>query len=319
MKRNLIFILIFTMIIGTSCAQDDDIHVVNIPTAATTGALYPLGSSLASLLNNNIANLKASAQASNGGIDNLNLLQSGDAQISFAVTSIIHEAVEGINTFDGRPNDDIRIITGLYYNPNQVVVRNDSNINSLKDLKGKKFASGAPGSTTEVETDIHLNALGINYPDDLKTQYIGFTEATDLIRNKQLDGAWIMSGIPTAAVTEMTSTANSKVIPMDESLIEKLKEKYPWYSNYTIPAGTYENQEEDILTSAIKMALFTTESMDEDLIYEITKTFWENIDELKVTNNSLRDLNVEDAIENIGNLKLHPGAIKYYKEIGIMD
>lgn len=318
MKRNLIFILIFTMIIGTSCANDD-VNVVNIPTAATTGALYPLGSSLATLLNNNIDGLKASAQASNGGIDNLNLLQSGDAQISFAVTSIIHEAMEGINTFEGRPNDDIRIITGLYYNPNQVVVRNDSNIDSLDDLKGKKFASGAPGSTTEVETDIHLNALGINYPDELKTQYIGFTEATDLIRNKQLDGAWIMSGIPTAAVTEMTSTANSKVIPMDKSLIEKLKKQYPWYSNYTIPAGTYENQKDDILTSAIKMALFTTESMDEDLIYEITKTFWENIDELKVTNNSLRDLSVEDAIENIGNLKLHSGAIKYYKEIGIMD
>ena len=84
----------------------------------------------------------------------------------------------------------------------------------------------------------------MNYPDDIDAQYVGFTEASDLLRNKQLDGAWIMAGVPTAAVTEITATAGGKLVPMDEALIEKLQETYPWYAKYTIPAGTYSGQDQ---------------------------------------------------------------------------
>lgn len=190
----------------TSLADQQDPITINIPTAATTGALYPLGSSMANLWTEKLDYVKANAQASNGGIDNLNLLHSGEAQVSMAVTSVMYESFNGEGTFEGRPNDKLRVISGLYYNPNQVVVSKDASITSLKEIEGKNFASGAPGSTTEVETRLHLEEAGINYPDDLKVQFVGFTEAVDLMRNKQLDGAWIMAGLPTAAVTEITTT-----------------------------------------------------------------------------------------------------------------
>jgi len=291
---------------------------INIPTAATTGALYPLGSSIANLWTTQLDYIKASAQASNGGIDNLNLLQSGEAQVSMAVTSVMHESFKGEGTFAGRPNDKLRVIAGLYYNPNQVVVRKESGIDGLQDIAGKSFASGAPGSTTEVETKLHLQEAGVNYPDGLKAQFVGFTEAIDLMRNKQLDGAWIMAGLPTAAVTEMTTTADGKLISIDEDVIAKLQEKYPWYAKFTIPAGTYDGQDQDITTTAIKMALFTTADLSEEVVYDLTKAFWENIETLKTSNNALKNIKVEEAISDLAGLPLHDGAIKYYKEIGVV-
>lgn len=323
MIKKLIIMTAVTALVLTGCGSTKQIDgkgevVINIPTAATTGALYPLGSSMANLWTNELDYIKAHAQASNGGIDNLNLLHDGEAQVTMAVTSVMYESFKGEGTFEGRPNDKLRVIAGLYYNPNQVVVSKDSSITSLREIQGKNFASGAPGSTTEVETSIHLQAAGINYPDDLKVQFVGFTEAIDLMRNKQLDGAWIMAGLPTAAVTEITTTAGGRLVPIEDDVIAKLQEKYPWYAKFVIPAGTYDGQEEDVATTAIKMAVFTSADLSDDVIYDLTKTFWENIETLQASNTALKDIKIEDATEDLAGLPLHDGAIKYYKEVGII-
>ncbi len=330
MKKVLVLILVAMMVLS-GCATETNENkageegsgketvTINIPTASTTGALYPLGSSIANLWSKDLDYVKASAQASNGGIDNLNLLQSGEAQVSMAVTSVMYQSYKGEATFEGRPNEKLRVISGLYYNPNQVVARKESNINSLGDIAEKNFASGAPGSTTEVETKLHLAEAGIDYPDGLKVQFVGFTEAIDLMRNKQLDGAWIMAGLPTAAVTEITTTADGKLVPIEDDVIAKLQKKYPWYAKYTIPAGTYEGQEQDVPTTAIKMAMFTSEDIPEDVVYDLTKSFWENIDTLKQSNNALKNVKIEDAVTDLAGLPLHEGAIKYYKEVGVLE
>lgn len=304
---------------GETTPEKKETVNINFPTAATTGSVYPMGSAVANLWNTEIDYVRASAQASNGGIDNLNLIADGDAQVGVAVTSIMYESYNGIGTFEGRANENLRVLIGLYYNPNQVVVSNESEIETLGDLKGKNFAPGSAGGTSEVETKIHLNALGLTYPDDIKAQFVGFTEATDLIRNKQIDGAWIMAGIPTAAVTEITSTAGGKIIPIEESLVEQLQEEYPWYAKYTIPAGTYEGQDKDISTSAIKLTICTTTDVDDDTAYDLTKTFWENIDTLAETTSALKNVSVEDAVTDLAGLPIHPGAERYYKEIGVLE
>ncbi|WP_317855796.1 TAXI family TRAP transporter solute-binding subunit [Chakrabartyella piscis] len=304
---------------SATASESKETVYINFPTASTTGTVYPLCSAIANLWNTEIDYVKASAQASNGGVDNLNLIADGDAQMGVAVTSILYESYVGEGSFEGRANEDLRVLTGLYYNPNQLVVSADSGIESISDLAGKTFAPGASGSTGEVETKIHLTELGMNYPDDIKAQFVGFTEATDLIRNKQLDGAWIMAGTPTAAVTEVTATAGGKVIGIDESLIEQLQETYPWYAKYTIPAGTYEGQDEDVLTSAIKITICTDASVDDDAAYEMTKVFWENIETLAATSPSLQGLTVADAVTDLAGVPLHDGAARYYQEVGVID
>lgn len=290
---------------------------LNFPTAATTGTIYPLGSAMANVWGKEVSGLRVNTQASNGGVNNLNLMKEGEAEISFATAGIIWEAYNGERGFKDRKYDDVRIVAGLYYNPNQFVVRKGADIHSVGDLKGKRFAPGSVGSTPEVESSIILPAYGIAYPDGIKENFVGFTEAIDLMRNKQIDGALIQAGLPTAAVTEMISTANGELIGIEPDIRKQLMDEYPWYSEMTIPKGTYEKQEKDIDTLAIKMMLIADASVDDDVIYEMTKTFWENQDQLESTHAIVKQMELENATTDLAGIPLHQGAKKYYEEKGL--
>ncbi|WP_138159497.1 TAXI family TRAP transporter solute-binding subunit [Peptoniphilus catoniae] len=315
MRKKFKFILpLLVILFLPSCKAKE--KAIRIPTASTTGALYNLGFSLSKLWTDKIG-LKFNSEASNGGVDNLNIIYDKDAEVSLGVSSIVYQAYHGEGVFKDRKNPSLRIIAGLYLNPNQVVVRKDAGINSLKDLKGKNFSAGSSGSTTESETMNHLKAVCLK-ESDLNIQRIAPGESADLIRTGSLDGVWIMAAIPTASVTEITASSGAEILEIDRQTVDKLKEEDPWYTNYTIKAGSYIGQDKDINTSAIKMVLYTTDELSDDLVYEMTKTFWENLEELQESNKSLKGLKVEDAIKDIADLPLAEGAKRYYKEIGLI-
>ena len=317
MIRNILLLAALGLLLSTTPAMAAKVNL-SFPTAATTGALYPLGAGIANVWNTKLDTVSARVQASNGGLQNLNLLKSKDAQISFAVSSIAYEALHGLKGFKDRAYADLRVLAGLYYNPNQVVASAESGVTSLADFKGKRFSPGSAGGTTEGESRTHFGAAGLKYPDDLKLQRVGFTESIDLMRNKQLDGAWIMAGIPTAAVTEMCATAGGKVISMDDALIAKLQQEHPWYSRFVIPAGTYDGQDADVTTTAIKMLLLTDASLPDDLVYSLTKTLWENLDEVRKAHSVMKTVTPDMAASDLSGLPLHPGAEKYYREVGLL-
>jgi len=312
-----ICVLILVLLAGATAFAKSTV-TINSPPAATTGALYPLGAAITNLWTTKIDYVKASSQASGGGVENLNLLAMGEAQVSIAISSNCYESYTGTGTFDGRKNEKFRVIGGLYYNPNQVIVTKASGIDSLAKMKGAHFATGAVGSSTEGESKNHFTAAGLKYPDDIKVENIGFTEAVDMIRNKQLDGAWIMAALGNAAVTEATSTAGAVILNIDDAVIANLQKDYPWYAKLTIPAGTYAGQDKDIQTTAIKMVMFTTADLSEQTVYDLTKVFWENVEKLAESNKGLTGVKAADAVSDIANLPLHPGAEKYYKEIGVL-
>ncbi|MFZ5943728.1 MAG: TAXI family TRAP transporter solute-binding subunit [Bacillota bacterium] len=320
----LVVFLFVSLITGCSPKQEEAAPVkkekinLNFPTASTTGAVYPLGSALANLWNNKIEGVNVSAEASNGGVQNLNLLADKEAHISVAVTSIITEQKQGINSFKDRSYDGVRILTSLYANYNQVVVRKGTGFNTIKDIKGKTFAVGAPGSTMEVETKNHVEQAGLKYPDDFKAQFVGPTEALDLMRNKQIDGFMMMAGIPTAAVSEALSTADGMIASIDEDIIAGLKAKYPWYIRAVIPAGTYDGQDKEVVTTAIQIMLVCDESVPDDVAYDLVKVMWENLDTIKATNKVVKNMDINNAVKDTAGIPLHPGAEKYYKEKGVL-
>lgn len=326
MKKVMIIVLSVFLVMGSlaGCSPEKDPVAkgeklnLNFPTASTTGAVYPLGAALANLWNNNIEGVNVSAEASNGGVQNLNLMADGDAHISVAVTSIITEHQQGINAFEGRAYDGVRILTSLYANYNQVVVRNAAGVDSFKDLKGKTFAVGAPGSTMEVESKNHSLKAGLKYPDDFKAQFVGPTESLDLMRNKQIDGFFMMAGIPTAAITEALATADGKILSIDEDIISSLQEEYPWYIRAVIPAGTYEGQDKEVVTTAIKIMLICDKSVPDDIAYQLVKEMWENIDSIKATNKVVQSMSIDNAAQDTAGIPLHPGAERYYQEKGVL-
>ena len=138
--------------------------------------------------------------------DNLNQIADGESQVSIAISSNCWQSFNGTDSFEGRANPDLRVIAGLYLNPNQVVVTERSGIKTLADVRGKHFAVAASGSSVEGECKNHFTAAGLNYPDDIRAEYISFSDSAELLRNGQIDGAWIMSGIPASAVSQTLSS-----------------------------------------------------------------------------------------------------------------
>lgn len=323
MKKILaVFLIITTAILsvtagGKAESRTSDSHptvVLRFPTAGASGALYSVGAAITNMWNNQIPFVKASSQASNGGIDNLNQIADGESQVSIAISSNCWQSFNGTDSFEGRSNPKLRVIAGLYLNPNQVVVTRKSGIKTLSDVKGKHFAVAALGSSVEGECSNHFSAAGLNYPDDIRAEYISFSDSAELLASAQIDGAWIMSGIPSAAVSQALASGCS-LLEIDEATIKKLKAEYPWYVSYTIPAGSYPNQSQDVQTTAIKMVMFCSSDLDDETVYMLTKTLWENIEALGESQNSLRGLKIEDAVLDIAGLPLHDGAKRYYDEI----
>ncbi len=299
-------------------AADHEPVTISIPTAATTSTIYPIGAALGNLWSTKLPYVKASVQSSKGGVQNLQLLNMKDAQVSFAITSITYQAMKGLDKFKRHPYPDVRVLAGLYYNPNQVIARADSNVKTLADFKGKVFAPGVAGGTTIGETQVHFMAAGLKYPGDIKAQYVGPAEAGDLMRNKQLDGTWIMAGLPNAGVSEMCATADGRLVNIDDATYENLVKEYPWYAKFQIPAGVYPDQNEPVQTTAVKLLLITDASLPDDVVYDLTKCFWENQEVMKKSHAVMQDISLEGAVTDLAGIPLHPGAAKYYKEMGVL-
>ena len=291
--------------------------IIRFPTAGASGALYSVGAAITNMWNTQIPFVKASSQASAGGIDNLNQIADGESQVSIAISSNCWQSFNSTDSFVGRANPNLRVIAGLYLNPNQVVVTSRSGIRTLTDVKGKHFAVAASGSSVEGECRNHFTAAGLRYPDDIRAEYISFSDSAELLGNGQIDGAWIMSGIPASAVSQ-TLSSGCRLLEIDEQTIEALKSEYPWYVTYTIPAGSYPNQDEDVRTTAIKMVMFCSTDLDDETVYMLTKTLWENIGELGQSQGNLRGLTAQEAVRDIAGLPLHDGAKRYYSEIGVL-
>ena len=290
---------------------------INFPTASASGALYAVGAAITNTWNKTVPGVSASSQASAGGIANLNMVSEGEAQVSIAISSNAYQCLNGTDSFKDHAYKDLKAIAGLYLNPNQVVVTNKSGITSLEGVKGKHFAVASAGSSVYNECMVHFTAAGLKFPDEMKAEYINFGGAADMLQNGAIDGAWIMSGAPASAVSQAL-TANCRLLNISDEVIKKLQEQYPWYVKYTIPAGTYPNQKEAVNTSAIKMVMFCRGDLKEDTVYQLTKSFWTNIDELGKSQKNLKGLKPEEAVKDIAKLPLHPGAAKYYKEIGVL-
>lgn len=290
---------------------------INFPTASASGALYAVGAAITNTWNKTVPGISASSQASAGGIANLNMVAEGEAQVSIAISSNVYQCLNGTDSFKDHGYKDLKAIAGLYLNPNQVVVTNKSGITSLEGVKGKHFAVASAGSSVYNECMVHFTAAGLKFPDEMKAEYINFGGAADMLQNGTIDGAWIMSGAPASAVSQAL-TANCRLLNISDEVIQKLQEKYPWYVKYTIPAGTYPNQKEAVNTSAIKMVMFCRGDLKEETVYQLTKSFWTNIEELGKSQKNLKGLKPEEAVKNIAKLPLHQGAAKYYKEIGVL-
>jgi len=209
----------------------------------------------------------------------------------------------------------------LYPNVMHWIVRKDAGMKSVADFKGRKFVPGQVASATEINSREMMEAYGLNYMKDqgetnVTADFLGYNEAVDLLKNAQTDGTHIAGGVPTAAIMDVLSSGAGELISMEEDKIKEIVEKYPWYFPFTIPAGSYPNQDKDIRTLALSNVLFTDVRQDEELIYLLTKATYEYHDDLVAAHKATAYTVLENSLNGM-TIPLHKGAVKYLKEKGV--
>ncbi len=288
---------------------------INVVTGGTSGVYYPLGVALTKLYVDAIPGVRTSVQATKASAENLNLLQAGRAELAFTLGDALADAWEG-NAEAGFPKklDKLRGVAAIYSNYVHFVARADSGIKGLADLKGKRVSVGAPKSGTELNARALLSANGIQYSDFSKVEYLPYAESAQLIQNNQLDATLLSSGLGVAAIRELATSTPVVIVPITAAQIEKIGRAV--FQPGTIPAGTYKGQDADVQTMAIGNYLVSHSGVPEDVVYKMTKSMYEHLDSMVAAHSAAKAIKRDQALRGMP-LPVHPGAEKYYKEIGL--
>ena len=224
-------------------------------------------------------------------------------------------AWEGTRSFaDSGKIDTFRVVGGLYAESVQLVTM-DPEIKSVADLKGKSVSIGAPNSGVWFNAMDVLTAAGLTEAD-IKPQYQSFADSADALKDGKIDAAFIVAGAPTAAITELCTTNSAYLVPIDGEVADKLMADSPYYTTYTIPAGTYAGQDEDVVTVTIKATLIVSADASEDDVYNLTKAIFDNTEAIAAENGKGAELSVENATSGM-TAPFHAGAAKYFAEKGV--
>ncbi|HEY8050608.1 MAG TPA: TAXI family TRAP transporter solute-binding subunit [Ramlibacter sp.] len=289
---------------------------ITVLTGGTSGVYYPLGVALSQIYAKAIPDAKSSVQATKASAENLNLLQAGRGEIAFTLGDALSDAYKGNEEAGFKtPLKKLRGIAGIYANYIQIVASADSGIKSLADMKGKRIAVGAPKSGTEINARAILRGAGMSYKDLGKVEYLPFGESVELMKNRQLDATLISAGLGVSAIRDLATAVKIVLVPVPQDVIAKIGD--PAYIAATIPANTYEGQSQAAPTAAIKNFLVTHEGVSTDTVYKMTKAMYDHLDQLVAAHSAAKAIKREDGPKDMP-VPLHPGAEKYYREVGLV-
>ena len=288
---------------------------VNVLTGGTSGVYYPLGVAIGKIFSDKLPDVKTQVQATKASVENLILLQQGRGEVAFALGDSLKAAWEGDEEAGFKAKlDRLRTIGAIYPNYIQIVATADSGIKTLADLKGKSLSVGAPKSGTELNSRAILAAAGLSYKDLGKVEYLPFAESVDLMKNRQLDATLQSAGLGVASLKDLSTSIDIVVVAVPKQVVDKIG---PPFTAVKIPANTYTGQEKDVPTAAVTNYLVTSTAVSDDLAYQMTKLIYESLPELANSHVAGKDIKLENAT-NGSPIPLHPGAIRYYKEKGLL-
>lgn len=311
-KSKLIAAVVCIALGGPSLAKAETF--LNILTGGTSGVYYPLGVALSTIYEDTLPDVRTSVQSTKASVENLNLLQTARGEVAFADSAGRAWRGEAEAGFP-KPLDKLRVLAAVYPNYLQVVVRDGLNINSLADLSGKRVAVGAPKSGTELHARTIFAAAGLTYEDFAQVEYLSFAESVQLMKNRQLDASLISSGLGVAAIRDLSTSVDIKVLALPEEVLLNIEDA--GYVTATLPGGTYDGNPEDITIIGVKNYLMSHSGVSDELAYEMVKQMFDNIGNLRSAHSAAREISLETATEGLP-LPLHPGAERFYKETGVL-
>lgn len=325
MKKRLVvvlaLVLVFTSLFLTACGDNkddqtpaDDISTVkiNVGSGGTTGTYYGFCNVISTVLKE-----KTGAQLTiqSSGASKANILDIADGIVDMAIVQndVMDYAYNGTSLFesDGAIKS-FSTLGAVYAEVCQVVARADSGIKTIADLAGKKVSVGDSGSGVEFNAQQILGAYDITF-EDIDKQNLSFQASADALKDGKIDAFFCTAGAPTVAITDLSTTTGIVLVEIDAEHLAKLQKDYGFYAAYTVPAGTYNGIDKDATTVAVKATFIVSNDLSEETVYQLTKAIYENVDDY--SHDKAKEMNLEYAVSSIS-VPFHPGAEKYYKEVG---
>jgi TRAP transporter TAXI family solute receptor len=308
-------ILALVFMVSGAWAQQKEVRL-SIATGGTGGVYYPLGGGMANILSKYIPYLEATAEVTAASVDNCLLVGAKKSDIALVMADTAWDAFAGKGKF--KEKLPIMTLAVLYSNNMHIVTLEGKGIETVKDLKGKRVSTGAPGSGTEVKGLRVLEAYGLDPDKDMTRDRLGASESSGALKDGKIDAYFWDGGLPTASVTDLGATpgVTLKLIPHADA-VPKMREKYgPLYFKGVIPAKTYPGQDQDVPIALVSNLLICNKDMKDKVAYDVLKTIFDHKPELIAVHRMAENIKLEPQIEG-SPLPFHPGAIKYFKEKGL--
>jgi hypothetical protein len=290
---------------------------ITIGTAAAGGAWYPIGATMADIIMLSDLGVQANVATTGGSIENCKLVQDMTCEIAITVGYQAYDAMNGNPPYEGKYEDLRCVFSGLSYGVLQVVVPDNSDIKSFADLAGKRVAAGPAGGGAILVLDMVLNHYGLSM-SDVRASYVSYEEGVTMMTDGQVDAAVAYAGIATPAISTLKAkNEDFRMLGFTEEEMDELLKVYPFFSKIIVPSDMY-GLDVDTITVGTANIVFANANLEEDLVYDICKLFFteENLKRIQDSQPSV-ELTLENATRNP--IPWHPGAERYFKEIGLIE
>jgi len=317
------FVAAAVLVMGpaTDSARAAEQRSITIGTGGVTGVYYPTGGAICRLVNKGRKEhgIRCSVESTGGSVYNLNTIRAGELDMGVAQSDWQYHAYHGTSKFEeAGPFKELRAVFSVHPEPFTVVARADSGIKYFGDLKGKRVNVGNPGSGQRGTMEVVMEALGWNMGDFSLASELKSAEQSAALCDNKIDAMVFTVGHPSGSIKEATTTCDSVLVNVTGPAIEKLVADNAYYRMATIPGGMYMGTDSDVQTFGVGATFVSSTNTPDDVVYWVVKSVFENFEDFKKLHPAFANLKKEEMIKDGLSAPLHPGAVKYYKEAGLM-
>jgi len=294
---------------------------ITIGTGGVTGVYYPTGGAICRMMNKKKkeTGIKCTVESTGGSVYNIKTIKAGELDFGIAQSDVVYQASHGEGKFKDAPYKDLRVVMSIHPELLTLAVRKDSGVKKFQDLKGKHINIGNPGSGNEAAVKLLLETDPDVSLKDITPEALKAAECPNALKDKKIDGYFYMVGHPTANFKDAANSTEIDLIPLDTSKgAQKLVEEKPYYAWGVIPAGMYKGVDHDTKTYGVKAVLVTSAKEGEKEVYALAKSILDNFDAFKKLHPAYKNLTKEDLLKGFDHKIMHPGAVKAFKEAGVL-
>ena len=286
---------------------------LSIGSCPVTCTAYTWSAGIADVINKNVDGIEATAEETKGYVENIALMQNGDLEASMATSLSAYQAWAATGNYAGSEPGKILAWMSIAPVAMHIIALDGGSVNTVADLKGKRVGMGQPGGVSMLDADVLMERIA---DDEFEPFRVRLGDMVDMLSDGNIDAALWNGSFPLAPVIKLAATRDLKLIPVDDAFFDALQADYPPYFRLSIPGGTYEDVAEDIPTYGLANGLVISADVPEERVYQMTKAVFENLEALAGVHPAFADMSKDTILNGFGS-PLHPGALRYYREIGV--